>query len=420
MSSTGTGQASRSFSYAPVRGTNVYKRLLTVTFTHNYYTQSDGLCVDFSVIPSEATSQLMASLGLAFKNEAAGFAVFFQPVKLDNLISYLRRNAQDSVTPSGFWSRMTFLLLLTNPEFVGITALPIETKLSQVNLFGCNLYAHRRENAAQADLDDVALLTPGSYMGGEALRQLVGAEVNLLVPAETRQVVVTDLSGAVVISSPSANGVTIFEGISSDDPKRATLDFSSLSHDVYTISIEDKGGKPIDAPGYPREVLYVPGDGTSIALLDLLFTQPEPDSGGIYPIPSLFDSVPRPGECGNLAYQLAFEARRTYWHYYVVPQIPGSHLQDLEIVGPGASFAAHPQPVRLPDGSLATLLTADTALPLRQKSGQQFNLNGVRHDPGGHKNPISLTRLPVAPAAPVWPGPTDDSATGRSEMFLYV
>ncbi|WP_066796736.1 hypothetical protein [Sphingomonas soli] len=419
MSGAGIGHASRSFTYAPPHRANLYKRLLTVTFTHTYYTQDRGLCGDFRATPSDATSQLMASLGLAFKNEGTGFAVFYQPDKLSNLIEYLRREARQPGA-SGFWTRMTFLLELTNPEFVGITSLPIQTKLSRVNLFGCNLDAHPREARARDTGPGVALLAPGNYMGGEALHEIVGASVALTVPPETRRVVVTDLSGAVVLPAPGTKDVAIFDGSTPDDPKHASLDFSSLPHDFYTISLQGANREPIDAPGYPREVLYVPPDGGNMVLLDLLFTQPEPESGGIYPLPSLFGAVPRPADCGGIAYELAFEARRTYWQYYVVSQIPGSQLQDVEIAGPGAEFEADAQPVRLPDGSLATLFNADTPLPLRQKSGQHFHLKGTRRDASGHKNRIALSRLPVAPAAPVWPGPADESATGTSEIFVYV
>lgn len=422
--SGGVGRASRSFTYAPPRSSNRYQRLLNVIFTHNYYTQGDGLCADFSVVPTETTSQLMASLGLVLKNESAGFSVLYQPDNLDNLISYLRREAQDVEAQTGFWTRMTFLLLLTNPEFVGVTALPIQTKQSLVNLFGCNLQAHERDGAvtgpAPAADRSVAMLAPGRYMGGEALRDIVGSEVNLVVPPETRRVFVTDLSGQVVIPEPGADEVAIFDGATPDAPKRVWLDFTPLPNDYYTIALEAEGGEPIDGSVYPREILYVPQNGGSMVLLDLLFTKPERNSGGLYPIPPLFDGDPRPPECGRLTYQLAFDARQTYWQYYVVSQVPGSRLQGMEISGSDATFEAEPDPVRLPDGSFATLFTTRDLLPLREKSALRFRLEGRRRDANGHENAIFVTRLPVAPATPVWPGPAGESATGTSEMFVYV
>lgn len=416
--SGGIGHASRSFSYAPRQASNRYLRLLSVVFTHNYYTQNQGLCADFDVVPTEATSQLMASLGLMLRNEGTGFSVLYQPQDLDHLIGYLRREAQNPEVQTGFWTRMTFLLRLNNPEFVGVTALPIQTKQSRVNLFGCNLQAHDGEPAGSGPA--VAMLAPGRYMGGDALRDVVGSDVTVVVPPETRRVVVTDLSGQVVIPAPGADDVTLFDGATPDSPKRASLDFSSLANDYYTISLEGQGGVPIDGPVYPRDVLYVPPGSDTMVLIDLLFTQPEPESGGIYPIPPLFGSDPSPSECGRLTYRLAFDARETYWQYYVVSQAPGSRLQDVTISGPGAEFRAEPDPVRLPDGSFATLFTTRTLLPLREKSAQRFRLDGRRRDASGHENAVSVTRLPVAPASPVWPGPADESATGTSEMFVYV
>jgi hypothetical protein len=417
--SGGIGQASRSFTYAPPRLSNRYQRLFSVIFTHNYYTQNQGLCADFDVVPTEATSQLMASLGLILRNEGTGFSVLYQPANLDDLIGYLRREAQNPEVQTGFWTRMTFLLLLNNPAFVGVTALPIQTKQSVVNLFGCNLQAHSDKSEASPG-PVVAMLAQGRYMGGDALRDVVSGEVTLVVPPATHRVIVTDLSGKTVLPSPGADDVTLFDGATPASPKRVWLDFTSLPNDYYTISLEAVDGEPIENAIYPREVLYVPSGGDSMVLLDFLFTQPEPDSGGIYPIPPLFHADPRPAEFDRLTYRLAFDARETYWQYYVVSQIPGSRLRDVEISGPGAEFEAEPDPVRLPDGSLATLFTTGTPLPLREKSAQRFRLEGLRRDASGHENAISVARLPVAPAAPVWPGPVGESATGTSEMFVYV
>ncbi|MES2452818.1 MAG: hypothetical protein V4610_19870 [Pseudomonadota bacterium] len=409
--------ASRSFTYAPPKQTNRFKRLFSVSITHNYYTQNEGKCPDFRVTPTSSTSQILASLGMAFKDEGAGFSVFFQPQDLGNILKYLRHEAQDPGGRNGFWSRLTFLLSLTNAEFIGVTALPIQTTQSRANLFGCNLDAHRRDSGGPPD--PVALLSQGDFMGAGALHPVVGNELNLTVPAETRRVIVTDISGAVVIPAPGTEPAALVStGV--DAPKRVSVDLSDLPYDLYTISLQGKDGEPIEAPTYPREVLYVPSDGESMVLLDMLFTQPTPESGGIYPIPPMFESDPPLSATGELAYRLPFDARHTYWQYYIVSQVPGSRLNDLRIDGSDARFEQDPKPVLLPDGSAAILFRTSDLLPLRQKSGQRFHLTGQRRDASGQNNAILVAPLPVAPGTPVWPGPVGESTTGTSEMFVYV
>ncbi len=406
---------SRSFRYMAGQQGNLFVRLMHVDITHNFYTQQGGRCTDFSVIPTAATSPLLASLGLIFKDEGAGFSIFIQPGNLDNLIAYLQREAITTDAGPQYWSRLTFLLLLGNPTFVGITALPIETRSSDSNLYGSNRTAHRG--------GDGTVLPTGDFLGADALYPTVGTEVPLALPENAHSVTVTDIAGSVVIPAPGGDPVVITDTGIGALPKRATLDFTPLAHDLYTINATTKRGKPVRLGGYPRTVLYVPTASESMVLLDLLFTRPTPDADGIYPIPSLFGledapDAPPLGQDGD--YRLPFDARKTWWQYYVVSQTPLGALTELRIQGPGTQFKQAADPVRLPDGNEAILFTSDAALPLRQKSGQHFRLNGQRRDAGGHENAIHITRLPVAPAAPVWPAPKGDSMSGASEMFVYV
>ena len=399
--------------FGPKEASDTFIKLFSVTVTHNYYTLNDTLCPDFSTTPTPSSAALMASLGMIFKHEAAGFSVFIQHRKLRPLIAYLKRTAQQSDGSSGFWGRLTFSMRLTNPLFVGITALPIQTKTTQLNLYGCNDQAHQEA--------DMAVLPAGSYMGAEALYPVVGSEVTLTLPPQARRVTVTDISGAVVIPAPGGDEVILFptrEG--PDAPKRAMLDFSGLPYDLYTIAVEDAERQPVEGKAYPRTVLYVAPQPDAKVLLDVPFTRPPPDSAGIYPIPSLFDAEVDLAECGQVAYRLPFDARRTYWQYFVVSQDPAGQLCNLQIEGQGSLFQQESQPVVLPNGCSAVLFKADTALPLRQKSLQHFQLSGQRRDADGQENTIRISRLPVAAGAPVWPAPAAQSTSGISEIYVYV
>ncbi len=401
--------------FGPKEASDTFVKLFSVTVTHSYYTLNGALCPDFRTSPTPSTSALMASLGMIFKNEAAGFSVFIQHRKLRPLIAYLRRTAQEPDGSSGFWGRLSFSMRLTNPLFVGITALPIDTKTTQLNLYGCNEQAHQEAG--------MAILPAGSHMGAEALYPVIGSEVTLTLPPTAKRVTVTDISGAIVIPAPDADEVPLFptrEG--PDSPKRAMLDFSGLPYDLYTISVVDAEQRPVETKAYPRTVLYVAAQPDGMVLLDMLFTQPTPDSAGIYPIPPLFDADADVdlAKCGHVAYRLPFDARRTYWQYFVVSQNPGGQLCNLQIEGQGSGFRQEAQPVLLPNGSSAVLFKADTPLPLRQKSLQHFQLSGQRRDADGQENAIRISRLPVAAGAPVWPAPAAPGTSGISEIYVYV
>ncbi|AJP72400.1 hypothetical protein [Sphingomonas hengshuiensis] len=423
----------KALSFASPRAAGRYRRLFQVAITHNFYARTGGKCRDFRVVPTDATARLMASLGLAMNDEGAGFSVFFQEGELDNILSYVRRSASGPEGQSGFWSRLTFLLELTRADFIGITALPIGMRQSQQNLFGTNIDAHLPDAGADAATAETpagpaAVLSAGRFLDSAALRPTVSASVELLVPGTTARVTVQDLSGAVVLAWPTpeeaaedaAGEAAEAAGTSSPlrAPKRIALDFSGLAHDLYTITAFDDSGDI--QPGTPREVLFVPPESDSLVLLDMLFTQPTPDSGGIYPLPSLFGTVDRDASVADTQYRLPFDARQTYWRYYVAPHVRGAQLDALAIVGPGAAFEADPVPVLLPDGSFATLFTTQTPLALRQQSLERFALRGVRRDPSGRENAIRVAPLPVAPPAPVWPAANDQPIAGTSEMFIYV
>lgn len=412
---SGSGGHVQSFSYAQRAPGNVYARLFRVGFTHTYYTQEGGRCRDFSVAPTPTTANLLASLGLVFKDEGAGFSVFFQPRRLPSLKAYIARQAANASEGPEFWTRLTFLMLLQNPSFVGVTALPIGVRQSDVNLYGSNQSAHyERAGRVQAP---AAILPPGRFMGAESLYPVAVGETSIDLPPNAKRVTVSDISGAVVLPAPGGDDIVISDA--GRGRKRATLNFSILPYDLYTIEVFAKDGKPVSDPAYPRTVVFTPAASGSMALIDMLLTQPTPGAAGVYPIPPMFDR-PTVGDAGGIDYRLPFDARSTYWHYYVAPQTRLSRLSGLKIEGPGAAFLRDPDPAPLPDGRLATLFTSETALPLRQKSQQHFRLSGQRRDADGQENAVQISRLPVAPASPVWPGPSQEPVSGTSEMFVYV
>jgi len=402
-------RSARSFSYAPRSDSSVFTRLFSVTVTHSFYTQDKGLCPDFRVFASPSTAKLMTSMGMLLRNDGTGFSVLIRPDALPNLLTYVRYYAHSPHGDAGFWSRMTFLMVSVNPLFVGITALPIDTKPTEVNFYCCNTEAHRE--------DAQAVLSRGEYVDADALYPVVGTCTALAVPPQTRFVTFADISGAV---AETWRVPVSKDAKSTGEPLSVPLDLSNLSYDFYTINLEDADHKPIRGGGYPQTVLYVPSTPQTMGMLDILFTQPTPDSAGIYPLSPLFGSSSDTVQIADVAYVLPFDARPTYWQYYIVSQSAGGTLSNLRIQGSGTKFRRQQRPVPLPDGNLATLFQALTTLPLRQKSAERFQLTGQRQDADGQTTDIMVSSLPVAPSAPVWPGPPNKTATGTSEMFVYV
>jgi hypothetical protein len=387
-----------------------YVQLFGLEITHTYYTENDGRCPDFTVSPTPSTRSLMTMLGIAYRADVAGFSVFIQRGKVPDLLAYLRKNQHTQGGGTAYWARLTFSMSLRNPLFVNITALPIDTKTTQVNLYGCNTQSQRDRQAVR--------LTAERFMGAEALYPVVPSELTLRVPEETARVTVSDIAGEIVIPTSAQSEADVMLR-QSDSRSQVTLNLRGLPYDLYTISLSDAHGAPIETDGFPRRVLYSAPEPDGTVLLDFVFTAPTIDSTGIYPIPSMFDGPVDPNACGNVRYQLAFDARSTYWQYFVVAQQPESQLDDLTIYGSDTQFDASPDLVALPNGRVARVFSSSTPLPMRQKSKQRFSLSGQRRDGDGQQNVVTIDRLPVASNAPVWPA-SQDAMTGRSEIFVYV
>lgn len=434
MSAAAGSGAGKSFLYAPGTRRNAFERLFRVVVTHTYYTQDAGLCRDLRFTPDSASASLMASLGMLFKEEEAGFSVLIQPRAIEGLVQYLRRQARSGLGPPEYWTRLTFLMTMVNPQFVGVTAVPISTKPTEVNFYANNMTAHGS--------GDSVVLPPRRYMDGGTLVPVTGSQMTVPVTPGAAYVALADLSGAVVHRFP----ITLSD--KATNPTRVTIDLGQCAYGYYTISLEGADEQAIDDRLYPRQALYVPPRPVTMGALEILFTRPTPDSRGVYPLrrPSHGKQAVTPEN--GLTYRLPFDARSTYWQYYVVAQDAGGTLEDLDITGTGTSFRRQPHPVRLPDGASAILFEAQDALPLRQKSPQRFRLTGRRRDTSGQENDLLISRLPVAPASPVWPAPQQTDAgspaagrkgktgtrslsstdgqnsgqdsTGTSEIFIYV
>ncbi len=387
-----------------------YERLMKVSIKHTFYNNSNNKCPDFEIRPTRSSAALMKSLGLLFKTESAGFSVLLNKASEDSLTNYLREQARRDrgpLTDGPVWTRLSFLLSLTNPYFVNFTDIAIDTNPTEENFYFTNQNAH-------LDTDGAVVINPEDPLDEFALDPLrvVGTQVPVSMGKHIKEVHVFDISGEVVICRPRCVPKSLLKEksaavITCDDAASCTegdedctctntiyLDFSLLPEDKYTIELMPYGNsQPKEA-----EVLYTASYPLPLCFIDLLFTRPTSAEPGIYPVENLF-----PKEATTIDpvhYEIWFNRRATFWNYYVVPP-PGESYEELFIKSEPLVHFAGPCCVKLPDGETkAFRFLSKTPIPLQEKSEMELEL---RNQLAPLRDELIIKRLPVASSHQVLP-----------------
>lgn len=376
-----------------------YAALFNVTFRHDYYNAAGGACGDFRVIPTPACAKLMAALGMIFRDLGAGFSVQVDRARIPAMVAYLRQADERARSGAGRCTWLSFVLVLTNPDFVGITSLPITTSPMVQNLYATNL------DAAE---DGKGLVMGGGSGPGAALVPVTGASLEVPTP-EGSTASLTDISGnAAPAAGATGDGVTRFS-------------MNGLPYGFYTVVFEGAG----DGGPPSEQYLYMPGQPGTFGLVDLVLAQPAAGQGVVAAFPVGAMAPPQSGASPSapavttVNLTLPFKARKTYWNYYICSHDKSAHFtRGLQITGKGTAFDKSVE--TLPNGDPAVLFSARTPLPLQQVSEYRFELSGRRKSASGREDDISIDWLPASPAAPVWPASTGDALTGVSEIYVYV
>ncbi len=377
-----------------------YERLMQVTIRHSFYNRSNPAeaCPDFTISPTAASAVLMNQLGLLFKDEGTSFSILFDKMREALVLDYLRR--QKDLNDAGqCWTRLSFVLALKNPYFVNFTALPISLNPASQNFYLTNQQARRKLNG------EVRL----AWGGSGSLLPVV--PVNFPAPqlggvdwSDVQEVRVHDISDEVVLCKPRCVPKDLLDpndpsvdskhpstpkglaAITCEDAEKCQgpndpdctcaetlyLDFSQLPEGKYTIDEVTFSGTHSGADA--GAVLYTTSYPTPLYFLDLLFTSPSGENADLYPIRNLGAVEGDETIVELISYELKFEARETFWNYYVVPP-PGETLQNLEIEGEPMDFAG-PWAVNLPNGTPAYRFVSKKPLPFRQQSPFRFRLQG--------------------------------------------
>jgi hypothetical protein len=390
-------------STAPA-GATTWVPLFNVQFYHNYYNASNNACHDFTVTPTPDCAQLMASLGMLFKDLGAGFSVLIDQARIPAMIAYLGLHYAAAQTGAGYWTKLSFVLVTNNPNFLDITLLPITT-----NPMAQGIYTSNLETRVTSGL----MLLGGTSGAAAALYPITGAGLSVATP-QGATATLRDISGAAVPVATTPSGtVTRFA-------------LGSLPFGQYSVTFADESGTAVPATkGAPTTWLYVPVSPPSFCLLDLLLTQPTPSDGDPAAFPVAPMTPPQSGapapdpSLTPVTLVLPFRSRKTYWNYYICSQDrKAKFAPGLQITGTGTTFTKSVE--QLPNGDPALLFAARTPLPLQQVSKYRFQLSGQRNGTNGSRDEISIDWLPAAAATPVWPLPSGDQLAGSSEIYVYV
>lgn len=422
----------------PVR--DRYARLMQVEFRHAYYS-SDGLpgpCPDFAVVPTPPTQGLMRSLGLQFLAEPAGFSILYNVARNRGLFWYLTQHGlpQEAVpTPhivAEYWTRLSFVLVLKNPAFVNFTQIPIETDLTERNFYFTNQEAHPFGHREFEPRREYAILNKGDWVDGAVTIQVTGPQVRVETPEGVKEVAALDIAGKPVVVGYDTAGRPLPAiprcipevGSPPDQVCRdfVYLDLTTDDQDKYTILVRKTDGS--DPKEYP--LLYSVPNPIPMGFIDLLFARPTPVAPGLYPVrglPWLADDIEQIATEPNvepMSYLLRFQARSTYWRYFIVPQPQREELEGLEIAPTGGGIATFSGPERVPiaNGTVAYRFISNEPLLLQSRSDYHFRLKGwARRAP--NRDGVLVARLPVASSDQVIPSRCDPDRI-YSDIYVYV
>jgi hypothetical protein len=387
-----------------------YERLARVQIRNSYYSDAGGACRDFAVAPTGWTAALMRRLGLLFRPEGDAFSVLYDRLRTPQLLGYLQ--AERDPENGGIWTRLSFLLSLREPTFVNFTRIPIDTNPAERNFYLTNQQAH-------ATPDGDVLLTPGSRVSVRERRPVTGGQLTVLTPPGVLRVRLLALSGEEVACLPRCVGpgarsgarpFSCADGVAPDAPgavcsERLTFDLSALPEGAYTVRVEYADGRKVDRP-----YLYTALSPVPLCFVDLLFTRPAADAGGVYPVEGLGQGGTSAGEprIVPVEYLLRFERRETWWSYVVVPRPPGEPMEGLSIrTAPGRGAPLEflgPCCVTLPGGGRGYRFLSPHPLPLEKRSGVHLQLVQRRELRAGRRDEaVLMERMPVPSGQQVLP-----------------
>jgi len=403
-----------------------YKTLMKVSFENSFYNGNDNQCTSFTVYPTIATHELIKKLGLLIRYNSSSFEVLYDEEKenlTQNLIKYLLRKTGHESHTGEFkytWKRLSFILSLEkDTEFLNFTAIPTNINPSEKNLY----YSNAVKNFDSQCNEEVDVILHRQPSGG---LKTVSSQYGVDVSHKVEYISVynlsfdTDNQEKPVLRIPrcipySLAQIKTFSNVSYDEmiayceehgidwknkqycsstitppdpdkPKHCFVcattlfvDFSKLEEGHYTIVKEDASGQAL---GKAQTVLYTEEYPVPLIFLDLMFSQPAANCEGVYPVTELSGTPESPhGDIDTVDYSIQFNARKTFWQYYIVPKNgfdTYSNLSIRSLEDDGITFEG-PVTEHLNNGSKAHVFTSNKKIDLLEQTTYRFELKGKHH-----------------------------------------
>lgn len=361
-----------------------YSTLFKVRLLHDFFPADSYPAI--AVVPTPDTAYTMQRLGIRLVDRNDGVELF-----------YSHGSAQPSLLSSaGGTVRLTFLLRPGDPLFYNYSDLP--TGIGSGKL--CYLTNLSPQTGQPAGVFQTR--TSDTY-------PVYTPVFDLTVPAG-QSLALYDELGNEVATYPASGDSDASIAPLNEDGSKIQLDLSRLPPALYTLYgdeevllqfITNPPNRKAEDAGILAVYLGDTGVNSQHILVDGTVT------------PSTFE--------------LQYTARNTIWRYYLIDQgnmgFGEFQLIDHASRRPLAPPANPPLTVPLPDHSKAVILTSGSAIPLRQRPGQRFQLR-MTSTSSGRSAPIDLN-LPSADAARISRDespPTDASEAPAfySDMYVYL
>ncbi len=349
-----------------------YQTLFSLKVTHSYYTQQTS--PDFQIKPTAGSQVLANKMGVILKVNQTGITIIGDVSKPEVLLYYLQ---QYEGLKFSFW------LHTSQPYFISITDLPTENL--HTLLYFSNTILHQKGT-------DETLLHPAHFVSGTDRYAVRSGYYEF--PAQPKET---------PLEIKDASGRTIKSGIAPAHTAY-TFDLNGLSEGKYSVFAGKKELESFVYTGLKPEL-------KAIGLVEIFLTGALKEE--------LIHIVKERDVPNTRTYQIAFQARSTYWKYFIVSKYSNG-LQHSSIATNDKNIAFKgPEQVALANGVPAFMFQSKEALPLSELSPYSFQLKKNKNADENNGRTI-INRLPHPPLGLVKPQTRSDTSKVFSEIIVYI
>ncbi len=344
-----------------------YQALLSINIEHHFYKDAKGSVFQFKPTPS--TEAILKKMSLVVRSEAGKMSILYDLKSLERVERYLSEYPETC---------FQFYLTVTEPYFLNITEMPTETvgKIIYLKNTGVNSKLTLSPTVSKEDIYS-------TYTSGFVYQNQQKKETQITLKNAQSEVIWQNKVAPTEKSSvPLENFKT--------GPYFFYENDKEIEKFIYLMS----------------ESMILP-----LALIEIDF---QGELGK-----QLLQKVRNQEEFSPWQFEVSFQARQTYWKYFIIPKYENG-LDDLSIdVGKTKVVFKGPEKTRIPNGQNAYLFESSEALLIQQLGQYEFQLVQNK-DNKGKKNQRIIQRLPLARMSAVYPENRKTDAKIYSEIYVYL